>query len=327
MPGLGKNLAVLSQRIVVHEHDVLNGRGVNVAQHPGNQRFRALVKSRSNNPFYSRYTRSAKLVVAQEIINHIRNLKPPGRFLKHPSSVSNTWEKLSDKETLKKTCQALRDCSRVDRAEYAPHISTPEDFVASSEGVRTGTATTNQAAVAPVAAAGAAEHMPAVSVLKPVVGDEEKPPTGIAAAPAPEQHLTQSEESIQPLAKSFTGTPKPSTATPATAASSGGFQFYPSRTDTACLTGEEEEDAHSLDGTNLPYTENPFPGSPILLESMGFQPLFDDDQKLPSLAPVLGSVDTELDEGGRESAEAILGRSLDEGNDFGTDFDTDYMVT
>jgi hypothetical protein len=322
MPGLGKNLAVLSQRIVVHEHDVLNGRGVNVAQHPGNQRFRALVKSRSNNPFYSRYTRSAKIAVAEEIIHHIRNLSPPGRFLKHPSSVSNAWEKLTDKETLKKTCQALRDCSRVDRAEYAPHLSTPEDAEVSSAGVRNATALTNQASVAPIAS-GDAEHIPAASILKPEpVFSEEQPPAGLAAAP--EHHIAESEEIIQPLAKAFTMTPK--TTTPATVASSGGFQFFPDRSETASLTGEEEEDAHSLDGTNLPYTENPFPGSPIRSESAGFHSVFEDDQKLPALAPVLGSVDTDLDEGGRESAEAILGRSLDEGIDFGVDFDTDYMV-
>ena len=113
-----KSAAAVVEKIIVHDHDVLNGRGVNIAHHPGNLRFRALVKSHADQSYCSDYSTSAKKALAEEIIHHIQNLNPPGRFLKRPSrskkasDVDNgPWEQLSFRETLKKTCQALRDCT------------------------------------------------------------------------------------------------------------------------------------------------------------------------------------------------------------------------
>jgi hypothetical protein len=134
--------------IVVHDHDVLSGRGVNIAQHRGNERFRALVQSRYDDDYCASYTTLEKRAVAEEIIRLIRNsssacaavnqetptpLPLPGRFLKRTGRANNArglqgpWEELTGREAIKKTCQALRDCNRLDRTGYAAAVAVPED--------------------------------------------------------------------------------------------------------------------------------------------------------------------------------------------------------
>lgn len=123
----------------VHVHDVLNGRGVNIAQHPGNERFRALVNTRYDESYCSTFSTSEKRALAKEIIDHINSLDPPGRFLKrngksHSSrGLTGPWEELTPKEVLKKTCQALRDCNRTDRTGYAAAVSAPQDVVQNAQ--------------------------------------------------------------------------------------------------------------------------------------------------------------------------------------------------
>jgi hypothetical protein len=123
----------------VHDHDVLSGRGVNIAQHPGNERFRALVTTRYDESYCSTFSTSEKRALAKEIIDHINNLDPPGRFLKrNGKSNSNRglmgpWEELSPKEVLKKTCQALRDCNRNDRTGYAAAVAVPQDVIENAQ--------------------------------------------------------------------------------------------------------------------------------------------------------------------------------------------------
>jgi len=125
--------------IVVNDHDVLCGRGVNISQHPGNERFRALVNTRTDESYCTSFTTSEKRALAEEIIKHIHSLDPPGRFLKRSGrsqssrGLNGPWEELSPKECLKKACQALRDCNRTDRSGYAAQVSVPVDVKANAE--------------------------------------------------------------------------------------------------------------------------------------------------------------------------------------------------
>jgi hypothetical protein len=120
-------------RIVAHDHDVLCGRGVNIAQHTGNERFRSLVNTRHDESYCENFSTSEKKALALEIIEHIQSLQPPGRFLKrsgrqHSSrGLEGPWEELTSKERSKKTCQALRDCNRNDRTGYGVSVTIPED--------------------------------------------------------------------------------------------------------------------------------------------------------------------------------------------------------
>ena len=121
------------EQIAVHDHDVLSGRGVNIAQHPGNERFRSLINTRYDANYCTNFDTSEKKALASEIVEHIRSLIPPGKFLKRCSTAVGTrgiegpWEELTEKQTIKKTCQALRDCNRGDRAGYGESLIVPDD--------------------------------------------------------------------------------------------------------------------------------------------------------------------------------------------------------
>jgi hypothetical protein len=125
--------------IVVTDNDVLSGRGVNIAAHPGNERFRTLVTTRADASYCESYSASEKKAVAEEIVRHIASLNPPGRFLKREGrgqvsrGLNGPWEELNRREAIKKTCQALRDCNRNDRESYAQGVAPPEDVKAVAE--------------------------------------------------------------------------------------------------------------------------------------------------------------------------------------------------
>jgi len=129
--------------IVVTDNDVLCGRGVNIAAHPGNERFRTLVTTRADDNYCEGYSATEKKAVAEEIIQHIASLDPPGRFLKREGrgqvsrGLNGPWEELSRKEALKKTCQALRDCNRGDRETYADGVQAPDDVKAVADEIAT----------------------------------------------------------------------------------------------------------------------------------------------------------------------------------------------
>eukprot|EP00956_Cyclotella_meneghiniana_P033194 scaffold94290_cov72-Cyclotella_meneghiniana.AAC.3 len=119
--------------IIPTDNDVLCGRGVNIASHPGNERFRTLITTRSDAQYCEIYTATEKRAVAEEIVRHIASLDPPGRFLKREGrgqvtrGLNGPWEELSHRDAVKKASQALRDCNRPDRETYAKGVAAPED--------------------------------------------------------------------------------------------------------------------------------------------------------------------------------------------------------
>jgi len=141
--------------IVIHDHDVLSGRGVGIAQHPGNERFRTLIStSYSDKSYCTMYSVQEKKALAKEIIAHIENLNPPGRFLKRDNgkstSLNRPWKMLLKKEALKKTAQAVRDCNRSDRSEYAVRVVTPFDVAVKAKKLSESRLTIKQRAKAAV---------------------------------------------------------------------------------------------------------------------------------------------------------------------------------
>jgi len=127
------NTTYTKPTIIVTDNDILSGRGVNIASHPGNERFRTLVTTRADASYCLTYSATEKKAVAEEILRHICSLDPPGRFLKREGrgqvsrGLNGPWEELSRRDAIKKTCQALRDCNRIDRETYALGVEAPED--------------------------------------------------------------------------------------------------------------------------------------------------------------------------------------------------------
>jgi hypothetical protein len=89
-----------------HEHDVLSGRGNFVNYHAGNEHFRGLVKK--HKIAYVACPKPEKGRFSKVIVDEIRSMDPPGRFLKQDPG-TKLWQDIGDKKSLDKTRQALRE--------------------------------------------------------------------------------------------------------------------------------------------------------------------------------------------------------------------------
>ena len=137
--------------LIVSDNDVLCGRGNYLQGHYGNERFRTLTSLR-HDANYDTYSVDEKKAVALEIMNHIASLEPPGRFMRRPlgkdklRGTEGPWVELTRKESLKKVCQALRDCHRQDRKAYANGVVAPDDVQRVSEDLAVSSKTLKQQA-------------------------------------------------------------------------------------------------------------------------------------------------------------------------------------
>mmetsp|Transcript_35918 Transcript_35918/g.86798 ORF Transcript_35918/g.86798 Transcript_35918/m.86798 type:complete len:352 (+) Transcript_35918:1332-2387(+) len=89
-----------------HENDVLMGRGGKNNQHVGNEQLRTLARGRSMD--YQKASKKGKSSISRELVRIVREMKPPGRFLrKNPET--NKWEDVGNDIAREKTSQVLRD--------------------------------------------------------------------------------------------------------------------------------------------------------------------------------------------------------------------------
>jgi hypothetical protein len=92
--------------IVPHDNDVLLGRGGNNNKHVGNEKLRLMARSLASE--YSKATKKQKSNMSRELVLRIRNMSPPGRFLRK-CALSDDWEDAGDAVAREKVSQALRD--------------------------------------------------------------------------------------------------------------------------------------------------------------------------------------------------------------------------
>lgn len=92
--------------IVPHDNDVLLGRGGNNNKHIGNEKLRLMARSLVSE--YSKATKKQKSNMSRELVHRIRNMSPPGRFLRK-CALSDEWEDAGDAVAREKVSQALRD--------------------------------------------------------------------------------------------------------------------------------------------------------------------------------------------------------------------------
>jgi hypothetical protein len=103
-----------------HAHDVLSGRGGGINAHQGNVQFRLFVRARKDDYNLAK-NKMEKTQVAQEVIDIVRSLDPPGRFLqKDPSygGLGGWWVELDEDKVMAKTSQALREGAPLIRAAH-----------------------------------------------------------------------------------------------------------------------------------------------------------------------------------------------------------------
>ena len=102
-----------------HPHDVLMGKGNGTKHHPGNIRYRALVKKYSKDCAMAK--KFEKPTYARSVVLETRTLTPPGRFLRKgelEKKENPAWYyDIGNDKAILKASQALRDIARVLRQE------------------------------------------------------------------------------------------------------------------------------------------------------------------------------------------------------------------
>ena len=109
-----------------NENDVLCGRGGRINAHEGNIRFRDIISSNKKVYLAKSTKKLEKAHVAKSIVDDIRSMNPPGRFLKQDAS-DGFWYDIGDLKAIKKTGQALREDAPDIRSELDQDSSGDED--------------------------------------------------------------------------------------------------------------------------------------------------------------------------------------------------------
>jgi len=105
-----------------HHNDVLCGRGVTTNRHKGNENFRGFVNR--NKALYVSSTKRQKMTISRSIVEAVRNLNPPGRFLEKDLN-TGLWFDVGDKKAVEKTSQALRDGAANLRKQLSEDLTDP----------------------------------------------------------------------------------------------------------------------------------------------------------------------------------------------------------
>lgn len=91
-----------------HENDVFCGEDWAVNPHPGNKRFRDLMKKREHAYIVARFKRE-KHVIAERVVKDVKQSNPPGRFLNGIFKHGGPYIEISDELARDKTLGELRE--------------------------------------------------------------------------------------------------------------------------------------------------------------------------------------------------------------------------
>lgn len=119
-----------------HANDVLCGRGGTVNAHPGNEQYRKFVDSKKRLYLTARFKREKRLISSQ-IVDQVRNLNPPGRFLMKDLANSSIWHDIGDEKARDKTSQALRETALTVRRQLEEDFRKAQQANAALAGVAT----------------------------------------------------------------------------------------------------------------------------------------------------------------------------------------------
>lgn len=112
-----------------HANDILMGRGGKNNQHVGNGHLRSVARGQREN--YRLSSKKGKSQISRDIVAYVRNLDPPGRFLK--KEANGEWEDVGDDVAREKVSQVLRDA--VSNMQYSPKGSKAAEDAREETGV------------------------------------------------------------------------------------------------------------------------------------------------------------------------------------------------
>ena len=116
-------LLATSQQIHFLCHN-MTGRGGAINSHIGNKTFREWVRVRKEE-YNLAPCKAEKAKVAKEVMDLVKSLDPPGRFLMQDPTCSSTqcwWIEVDETKALAKTCQALREGAPRIRAAHKDEL-------------------------------------------------------------------------------------------------------------------------------------------------------------------------------------------------------------
>jgi hypothetical protein len=90
------------------ENDVLCGRGGRINGHAGNIQFRQICGENKGDYFSPKVKKIEKAHIVARVVEHIRSMTPPGRFLKQDSATGH-WYDIGDAKAMTKVGQAIRE--------------------------------------------------------------------------------------------------------------------------------------------------------------------------------------------------------------------------
>ena len=100
---------------VKNYNDVLLGRGGNNNKYPGNEQLRTFARSEARQ--YSRSGKLHKSKLSRTLVTRVRQLDPPGRFLKQDQNTKE-WVDVGDITAREKASQVLRDAASALPPDY-----------------------------------------------------------------------------------------------------------------------------------------------------------------------------------------------------------------
>lgn len=105
-PLVAASPAVRQEIISPHGNDVLMGRGGKNNQHKGNENLSDMARLMRDD--YKASAKKGKSDMSRDLVQQVRDLTPPGRFLKR-NPITNDWEDVGDDIAREKISQVLRD--------------------------------------------------------------------------------------------------------------------------------------------------------------------------------------------------------------------------
>ncbi|CAB9506983.1 Transcriptional regulator [Seminavis robusta] len=166
-----------------HDHDVLSGRGGAINAHSGNQRFREWVRVRKERYNLAR-TKAEKASVANEVMDLVKSLNPPGRFLQRDQSsvMGGTawWVECDEVKAMAKTSQALREGAPTIRAAHKDELQD-----AKKRTRRNNKKNTNHTTAHPTTAVGSKRSHQTMQQSQPPVVVLSLPTTAASVSPPP----------------------------------------------------------------------------------------------------------------------------------------------
>lgn len=106
------------------------GRGGKNNQHIGNEKLRSMAREQSEN--YRMSSKKGKSYISRELVRKVRQLVPPGRFLKK-NNITGEWEDVGDEVAREKASQVLRDA--VSATMSSPSNASDTDLDKSMEDI------------------------------------------------------------------------------------------------------------------------------------------------------------------------------------------------